>query len=149
MRTPTAGTIREHSGACLLKMSSPFVYPRSLAIVSSTRYAYELQHEKSPLVDPVVNRPNLIVFSGGLVTRLALEETSDVVTARGVYVSFPDGSERLARLAPGGEVIMSAGVVRTPQLLELSGIGNRGILEKFNISVQLDLPAVGENYEDQ
>jgi choline dehydrogenase-like flavoprotein len=117
--------------------------------VSSTRYAYELQHEKPSLVDPVVNRQNLIVFSGGLVTKLALDETSDIVTARAVCVSFPDGSEHLARLAPGGEVIMSAGTVRTPQLLELSGIGNKDILEKFNISVQLDLPAVGENYEDQ
>ena len=117
--------------------------------MSRTIYAYDQQHEKLPLVDPVVKRQNLIVFSGGLVTRLALGETSDIVTARGVYVSFPDGSEQLARLAPGGEVIMSAGTVRTPQLLELSGIGNKEILEKFNISVQLDLPAVGENYEDQ
>ncbi|KAF8331596.1 hypothetical protein F5887DRAFT_1081185 [Amanita rubescens] len=99
-------------------------------------------------LDPVVNRQNLIVFSGGLVTRLALVETSGIVTARAVYVRFPDGSEQLARLAPGGEVIMSAGTVRTPQLLELSGIGNKDILDKFNISVQLDLPAVGENYED-
>jgi len=43
---------------------------------------------------------------------------------------------------------MSAGTVRTPQLLELSGIGDKDILNKYNISVLLDLPAVGTNYED-
>ena len=62
---------------------------------------------------------------------------------------FPDGTEQLARLAPGGEVIMSAGTVRTPQLLELSGIGNKDILNQYGINVLLDLPGVGTNYEDQ
>jgi choline dehydrogenase-like flavoprotein len=90
-----------------------------------------------------------VVFSGGLVTKLGLHKASAGITAYGVYVRFPDGTEELARLAPGGEVIMSAGTVRTPQLLELSGIGDKDILNKYNISVLLDLPAVGTNYEDQ
>ena len=38
--------------------------------------------------------------------------------------------------------------IKTPQLLELSGIGNRAILEKHGIKVQLDLPAVGENMQE-
>ena len=38
--------------------------------------------------------------------------------------------------------------VKSPHILELSGIGNRAILEKLGIPVQLDLPAVGENLQD-
>ncbi|KAK2466602.1 hypothetical protein APHAL10511_000860 [Amanita phalloides] len=98
-------------------------------------------------LDPILGRENLIVFSGGLVTRLGITDGPEI-TAHGVFVRFPDGSEQLARLAPDGEVIMSAGTIRTPQILELSGIGNKDILDKFDIDVLLDLPAVGENYED-
>ncbi|KAF8621489.1 hypothetical protein AX15_007776 [Amanita polypyramis BW_CC] len=98
-------------------------------------------------LDPVVTRQNLIVLSGGLVTKLGTYKASSV-TAYGVFVRFPDGSLQLARLARGGEIILSAGTFRSPQLLELSGIGNKDILSKFSIPVQLDLPAVGENYED-
>ena len=93
-------------------------------------------------------RLNLIILSGGLVTKLGTYNTS-TVTGYGVFVRFLDGSQGLARLAQGGEIILSAGTFRNPQLLELSGIGNKDILSRFGIPVQLDLPAVGENYEDQ
>ena len=130
-------------------MSTRSAFLPSLAIVSNIILSQEPPPKERPLVDPVLGRRNLVVFSGGLVTKLGLHKTSAGITAYGVYVRFPDGTEELARLAPGGEVIMSAGTVRTPQLLELSGIGDKDILNKYNISVLLDLPAVGTNYEDQ
>jgi choline dehydrogenase len=46
------------------------------------------------------------------------------------------------------EVILSAGAVATPQLLELSGIGRPEILEKHGVAVRHALPAVGENFRD-
>ncbi|CAE6434708.1 unnamed protein product [Rhizoctonia solani] len=46
------------------------------------------------------------------------------------------------------EVILSAGTFQSPHLLELSGIGNSTILKKNGIKTLIDLPAVGENYQD-
>lgn len=46
------------------------------------------------------------------------------------------------------EVILSAGSIKTPQLLELSGVGNKQLLSKYKIPVVLNLPGVGENLQD-
>lgn len=46
------------------------------------------------------------------------------------------------------EVILAAGAVHTPQILELSGIGDAEILTKFDIPVALNLPGVGNNFQD-
>ena len=47
------------------------------------------------------------------------------------------------------EVILCAGVLRTPAILEYSGIGNAALLEKLGIEPLVDLPGVGENLQDQ
>jgi len=47
------------------------------------------------------------------------------------------------------EVIIAAGTFKTPQLLELSGIGDRSLLKSFGIKTLIDLPGVGENLLDQ
>ncbi|KAJ3566725.1 hypothetical protein NP233_g6822 [Leucocoprinus birnbaumii] len=99
--------------------------------------------------DPVLNRQNLIVCSYAFVTKLNLSDASrGLVQSTGVQIRFPDGSVVTAKPNKSGEVIMTAGSVRTPQLLELSGIGNKSILQKHKIPVKVDLPGVGENYED-
>jgi choline dehydrogenase-like flavoprotein len=46
------------------------------------------------------------------------------------------------------EVILSAGAINTPELLELSGIGSPAILSRFAIPVRVDNPHVGENLQD-
>jgi choline dehydrogenase-like flavoprotein len=103
------------------------------------------------LVDPIVTKPNLIVFSNALVTKLDIASAgNNKVTSSGVQVRFPDGTVEVAKTKPsGGEVILSAGVVRTPQLLELSGIGDPNVLIPKGITVKVNLPGVGANYEDQ
>lgn len=62
-------------------------------------------------------------------------------------MAFPDGSVNVARVH--SEVILSAGALRTPQILELSGIGDKSVLALHGINVKVDLPGVGANYEDQ
>jgi choline dehydrogenase-like flavoprotein len=100
------------------------------------------------LVDPVLNRRNLFIFSQALVTKINVTSAgSGRVSASGVQVRFPDGSIQFAKAK--GEVILSAGTVRTPQLLELSGIGDPKVLNPLGINVKVDLPGVGANYEDQ
>mmetsp|Transcript_25610 Transcript_25610/g.59173 ORF Transcript_25610/g.59173 Transcript_25610/m.59173 type:complete len:372 (+) Transcript_25610:2-1117(+) len=58
------------------------------------------------------------------------------------------GDEHVLRLASGGEVVLTAGAINSPQLLMLSGIGPREHLQKHGIEVVKDLPSVGENLQD-
>lgn len=102
-------------------------------------------------VDPVISRPNLIVLSHALVTKMNIPSGySSQVSASGVKVRFPDGSLADAKVKPeNGEVILSAGTIRTPQLLELSGVGDPQVLTPLGIDVKVNLPGVGRNFEDQ
>lgn len=90
---------------------------------------------------PARKRPNLTVETGAYARRLILEGKRVV----GVVYDVK-GAPREARA--GGSVIVSAGAVQSPQLLELSGIGAPEVLAAQGIAVQHALPGVGENYRD-
>jgi choline dehydrogenase len=90
---------------------------------------------------PVKSRPNLTVQCFSLVHRVVFNGTRAV----GVEYSRPGGSPRQVR---GGEVILSGGAVNTPQLLQLSGIGNPDELRPLGIDVVHAAPGVGENLQD-
>jgi len=125
--------------------NSGVFYSLSSQTESAVRETSELAY-----LDPVLSRRNLIVFSQALVTKLQVtSDGHDQVTASGVQFRFPDGSIHFANLESGGEVVLSAGTFRTPQLLELSGIGDPNVLRPLGIDVQINLPGVGANYEDQ
>lgn len=110
-----------------------------------TRHSSDISY----LADPVIARNNLLIFyNGALATSLNITGTG-IVQASGVHVRFPDDTVQFARVKSTGEVILSAGTIRTPQLLELSGIGDKNILNPLKIDVKIDLPGVGANYEDQ
>ena len=86
-------------------------------------------------------RPNLTVLTGALAERILFEDQ------RAIGVAFNrDGKTEQAFAS--GEVILSGGVINSPQLLELSGIGQKDHLEKLGIEVLKDLPGVGENLQD-
>lgn len=90
---------------------------------------------------PVRNRKNLTVHTLSHVTRLRTEGT------RVVGVDYVRG-RRLQRSVRAGEVILCGGAFNTPQLLQLSGIGNAGELSALGIDPVVDLPGVGENLQD-
>ena len=90
---------------------------------------------------PVRNRSNLDVQTDARVTRVVIEDSR----ATGVeYVR--DGMRRTA--AARAEVILAAGALQSPQLLQLSGIGPGALLQSFGIPVVRELPGVGENLQD-
>ena len=95
---------------------------------------------------PVRSRRNLEVVTGALAERLLF----DAPNARAVTgIAYSAGGERRqAALRSGGEVILSAGTIGSPQLLQLSGIGPGPLLSAFDIAVRHDLPGVGENLQD-
>ncbi|XHG07828.1 hypothetical protein AWENTII_010959 [Aspergillus wentii] len=94
---------------------------------------------------PFSQRPNLFVLTEATVEEILLEKEEDEWVARGARVVC-DGEEFTVNVSR--EVILSAGSVQSPQLLELSGIGNRDVLEAAGIPVKLHNPNVGENLQE-
>lgn len=72
--------------------------------------------------------------------------TSIPLTASGVELLLSDGSH--ASLHVKREVVLSAGVIQTPQLLELSGIGDPTVLGNVSVPVRYANPGVGANLQD-
>ena len=90
---------------------------------------------------PVRGRPNLSVAMHASVTRVLFEKSA------AVGVEFIQQGKRQVATA-AREVILSAGAVQSPQLLQLSGIGPAGVLESHGIRVRVDAPEVGRNLQD-
>lgn len=90
---------------------------------------------------PILDRPNLTVTTGALVTRLLFEGT------RAVGVEYlHEGT--FYQVRAGQEVILSAGAFDSPKLLMLSGIGDANHLQAMGIPIVADLPGVGQNLQD-
>jgi len=90
---------------------------------------------------PVLNRTNLRLETGVLVEKVVVEG------GRAVGVRFRQGG-RLIEARTKGEVILSAGAVGSPQVLQLSGIGPAEWLAEHGIAVVHDTPGVGRNLQD-
>jgi choline dehydrogenase len=101
---------------------------------------------------PVMNRRNLEVITRAFVTKIIFEGRRAVGVeyrqggVMGGAVSRGGGSP--ARLVRGDEIILCGGAINTPQLLQLSGVGNAELLRGLGIHVVADLPGVGENLQD-
>ena len=96
---------------------------------------------------PAASRGNLKVLSGAHVVGLRLrDDGSGRVEGVEYRMGGPGGDLRLAGAA--GEVVMAAGAVGTPQLLELSGIGDPAALRAAGIQPRVELCGVGENLQD-
>lgn len=94
-------------------------------------------------------RQNLQVWTGAQIGRVLTETRDGVTRAVGVEALPVDGAPPVrARVAPGGEVILSAGAIGTPQILQLSGIGAPELLARLGIPVTHALPGVGANLQD-
>jgi choline dehydrogenase len=92
-------------------------------------------------LDPAHNRPNLEMMTGALVTRIVIDRGR----ATGV-IAIVDGRE--VTLNARREVIVAAGAFNSPQLLELSGIGRRDVLDAVGVPVLHESPMVGENLSE-
>jgi len=90
---------------------------------------------------PALERPGLRVEVGAHATRILFDGTR----AAGVQY-LQDGTERTARAAQ--EVILAGGVINSPQLLMLSGVGDPGELAKLGIAPRVALPGIGQNLQD-
>lgn len=92
-------------------------------------------------LDGPLRKPNLEFLTEARTTRILFDGK------RAIGVEYTRGGETHRALADR-EVILSAGPIRSPQLLELSGVGNAAALQKLGVPVVHDLPYVGENFLD-
>ncbi len=107
---------------------------------SHTIKAGRRQSAAKVFVEPVRDRPNLTVRTGVLATRV------EVLDGRAVAVVGRAGRE-VVRF-PGREIILSAGAILSPKLLQLSGIGPAELLRSHGVEVVADSPAVGGNLRE-
>ncbi|PLL13663.1 choline dehydrogenase [Tabrizicola sp. TH137] len=99
---------------------------------ASTAYSY---------LHPAKDRPNLTIITRALVTRVLIEG------GRAVGVEYLQGGRR-KELRCDREVLLSGGSINSPQLLQLSGVGDPDHLHGLGIKVQAELPGVGQNLHD-
>ena len=92
-------------------------------------------------LDPARSRGNLTIATRAMAQQVLMEN------GRATGVRYAVGDRTIDALA-NKEVVLAAGAVQSPQLLELSGIGQAELLTAHGIDVVHDLPGVGENYRD-
>ncbi|KAJ7493606.1 alcohol oxidase [Mycena latifolia] len=91
---------------------------------------------------PNAQRRNLVLLTGAQATKIVFDVNN---TATGVQY-IVDGTTYTTHVKK--ELILAAGSLKTPQLLELSGVGSKDLLNQLEIPCVLDLPSVGENLLD-
>ncbi|KAA1098338.1 hypothetical protein PGT21_033763 [Puccinia graminis f. sp. tritici] len=123
------------------KLEGAYIYPSTIdakgcRVTSATAYYF-----------PHQSRSNFVVRSNCEVDKLILKksDTSSEVQVLGVEYS---NCGTHCRVMVEREVIMSAGSIGTPAILERSGIGNERILKPLNIPLALNLEGVGSNFSD-
>jgi choline dehydrogenase len=121
------------------KKAGVFWGPSSLDPKDETRsYARTAHYDRV-----IGSRPNYHLISNSIVTKIDIQDG----VARGV--EYHDrASGKTAVVTANKEVIVSAGAVHSPQILQLSGIGPKNILQKLGLPVFADLPGVGHNLQD-
>ena len=96
-------------------------------------------------LDDIRQRPNLTVLTEATVEALTLEQNDSGLTATGVQVLH--GGQR-RHITARNEVLLAAGAIASPQLLQLSGIGTADALKAHDIPIKHALQGVGQNLQD-
>lgn len=92
-------------------------------------------------LEPALERPNLNLKKGVLITRVLVEKQ------RAVGVEYLENG-KLVTVYAGCEIVMSAGAIGSCQLLMLSGLGNADELKEAGVDPVLDIPEMGKNLQD-
>lgn len=96
---------------------------------------------------PARTRENLSILTDSTATRIILKNLESTgIVADGVQITTSTGDTKVIRARK--EIILAAGAINSPRLLELSGIGNPDLLQRLGIDVIIDNPHVGENLQN-
>ncbi len=95
-------------------------------------------------LNPIKSRKNLNIITNAHTTKILIENK------KAIGIEFSKGGIKgiLKTIFAAREVIISAGVINSPQILQLSGIGPSELLKKIGIKIKNELPGVGRNLRD-
>jgi choline dehydrogenase-like flavoprotein len=105
---------------------------------------------------PIAHRPNLTVYTQTQALRLLMDDQVQEDQRRGAWTTAQQRATGVRLLKAGQivdvrarrEVILSAGAIGSPHLMQVSGLGPAGLLAQHQVPVAVDLPGVGENLQD-
>ncbi len=129
---------------CRLPYNHDFNGPEQAGVgfYQTTTHEGERASTAASYLKGVLGRPNLTVRTGALAHKILFEDRR----ARAVVWRDARGGEHISSATR--EIILTAGALATPRLLMLSGVGPAAHLQAVGIPVVLDLPGVGENFQD-
>ncbi|TVY84438.1 Dehydrogenase xptC [Lachnellula suecica] len=96
--------------------------------------------------DPAKARPNYHLLIGHKVLNISF--AADTFRAYGVSFQPVNDTGTVTSVKAEREVVLAAGALHSPQILQRSGVGPKSLLEKAGIEVRIDLPGVGQNFQD-
>lgn len=157
-----SGPLHVHTGACINPLYRAFIEAGREAGYPVTEDMNGYQQEGFGVMDmtvhkgrrwstamaylrPALKRPNVRLQTHTLATRILFEGPADERRAAGVEV-LHKGQKQTLRATR--EVILCGGAINSPQLLQLSGIGDPALLQRAGVPVTHALPGVGENLQD-
>ncbi|KAI1841193.1 hypothetical protein JX265_013152 [Neoarthrinium moseri] len=105
----------------------------------------ERSYAASAYYQPVKDRENLKILTGAVAEKILFDRSDANAKAKGVRYTLNGTTHEVLSTK---EVIIAAGALQSPKLLEISGIGNANLLQSHGIELVKDLPAVGENLQD-
>lgn len=116
--------------------------PHNMDPVNITRSSADEAYYES-----AAQRQNFHLITGQQVSRIVTDSKNGII--RAVGVEFASSSEAPRQVANAKkEVVVAAGALATPQLLQVSGIGDPELLKAINVDTIVELPAVGHNLHD-
>lgn len=152
-----SGPLKVTTGACENPLFKAFIeagkqagYPytedmngyqqEGLGVMDMTTFRGERWSVAKAYLRPALSRANLELWMRTLVTRIRIEH--------GKAVGVECLQNGKVQSVDAGEVILCGGAINSPQLLNLSGVGDGDKLKKLHIEVTADLPGVGQNLQD-
>lgn len=112
-------------------------------------------YSRSAYLDPLPPRPNLAILPNALVTRLIFANSSSSgssnTSLNATAVEFADARDSTSartQIKVNREVLLAGGAIGSPQILMVSGVGPRDVLQAAGVDVLLELPGVGQHLQD-
>ncbi|KAG4437134.1 hypothetical protein IFR05_007396 [Cadophora sp. M221] len=117
--------------------------PSSKDPVTETRSYARTAH-----YDSVQERSNYAILTGHKVAKINFSTRRKSIIATSVRLVSRTDNSSVSTVTAKKEIILAAGAIHTPQIIQLSGIGPREVLKAAGVELVLDLPGVGSNFQD-